>query len=764
MPECMNQSLRTVSTAPKRSCHKTGFGLLYLVLAVAFVFPAAGNGAEMTGKGRVLVLNSYHQGYTWGDNETAGVLDALKAANVKADPLIEYLDTKQLPKQEHFPQLLALYRAKYATSPPDVVLTMDDPAFDFALKYRQQLFAGKPIVFIGVNAFQPAMLGGEKNVTGAMEQQDFRGTVEAALSLQPETREVVVVHDYTPSGLATQREVMHHLAPLSGRISVRFLPEMTIDQILAALGELRSGSIVLAVSFGVDKAGRVFNHSELARLLSEKSPVPVYSTKVERLGHGIVGGSLMDGHTHGVQGGELALEVLRQGSAAGVPVVEYPRSELMFDYRQLVRFKIPVKRLPQGSKLVNRPQSFYGQHGQVINVALLIIGVLSASLVMVVVANRRRLKAEEELLESRSYQVLFENASDPIFILDCHGHLLESSSVARDMFKLGGDDGQSRLLTELASGEDVDNLRSFLQQIRKEGRGLFKTAFNVPQGESIPVEISCRAINYRGEESIFCSVRDIRERVIYEEKLRQLNNELERRIKERTKELTQVNRDLSSFCYAISHELLAPVARLKGFSQLLQEDLGENPDEAMYCAARIVVASEKLQQVIDSVLQLSRLAQSSFSPMPLNLSSMAREIAAEQVAGMPDRHIEVTIADGITADGDLQLVRLCLVNLIGNALKYSAHRATARVEFGFDPGQGALFVRDNGVGFDMINAERVFEPFIRLHREEEFAGSGIGLATVARIIELHGGRIWAEAAPDRGATFYFTLSAVKELS
>jgi PAS domain S-box-containing protein len=259
-------------------------------------------------------------------------------------------------------------------------------------------------------------------------------------------------------------------------------------------------------------------------------------------------------------------------------------------------------------------------------------------------------------------------------------------------------------------------------------------------------------------DKVFVMFEDITERTLAEEKIQRLNSDLEKMVNERTAELLRSNRDLASFCYAISHELHAPVARLKGLSQALQEVWAENPADAEYCAKRIEVASSELQRVINSVLQLSRLAQSSFVPQSLDLSELVREIADSLVSEAPQRQVEVIIAADITACGDASLVRLCLENLVGNAFKYTSRQPLTRIEFGRDVASGAFFIRDNGIGFDMAHADNLFEPFIRLHREDEFAGSGIGLATVQRIIERHGGKIWADSSSGVGATFYFTLT------
>jgi light-regulated signal transduction histidine kinase (bacteriophytochrome) len=238
------------------------------------------------------------------------------------------------------------------------------------------------------------------------------------------------------------------------------------------------------------------------------------------------------------------------------------------------------------------------------------------------------------------------------------------------------------------------------------------------------------------------------------------HEELESRVKERTAELERINSELEAFCYAISHEFRAPIARLEGFGTMMLEIAGENGDEPIInCARRIVAASNRLRIVIDELLTLNRLSRSEIHRSKINLSDMAMQIITELMESIGNRTINVVIASGITANGDRNLLEICMRNLLDNAVKYSAKNAKALVEFGetIIDGEHVYFVKDNGVGFDMAHAKNIFQPFCRLHSEDEFEGTGIGLSTVHRIIEKHNGRIWIEANPGQGVTAYFTL-------
>ncbi|MCC6880457.1 MAG: PAS domain S-box protein, partial [Rhodocyclaceae bacterium] len=256
------------------------------------------------------------------------------------------------------------------------------------------------------------------------------------------------------------------------------------------------------------------------------------------------------------------------------------------------------------------------------------------------------------------------------------------------------------------------------------------------------------------------TAQDITEQVLAREEVQRLNDGLEARVAARTAELTAANRELESFAYSISHDLRAPLRGIDGFSHLLAEEYAEKLDATgRDYLERVRRAAQRMGELIDDILELSRVTRQDMRRVRVDLSQIAAEAIEERARVEPGRRVEVSIEPGCIALGDPQLLRVLMQNLLENAWKYSRKADPARIAFGRETlaGETVFFVRDNGVGFDMKYADRLFSPFQRLHKPEEFEGSGIGLATVARVAHRHGGRVWAEASPDQGATLRFTL-------
>jgi PAS domain S-box-containing protein len=276
-------------------------------------------------------------------------------------------------------------------------------------------------------------------------------------------------------------------------------------------------------------------------------------------------------------------------------------------------------------------------------------------------------------------------------------------------------------------------------------------------GTVFPAEASISRVAI-GSTTIYTAIlRDVTEARRAEQAIQELNADL----RHRADQLESANRELEAFSYSVSHDLRAPLRTVTGFSQVLLEDFAEKLGaEGADYLQRIGEAGRRMAQLIDDLLELSRLTRGSIRRQPVDLSALARGIAQELRAAEPGRDVAFVAADGLVADADPHLIRALLTNLLDNAWKYTGKQPSARVEFGAEDGEAGtpvFFVKDDGVGFDMAYADKLFGAFQRLHGMKEYPGTGIGLATAQRIVHKHGGEIWAEAAPGRGAVFRFTL-------
>jgi light-regulated signal transduction histidine kinase (bacteriophytochrome) len=242
---------------------------------------------------------------------------------------------------------------------------------------------------------------------------------------------------------------------------------------------------------------------------------------------------------------------------------------------------------------------------------------------------------------------------------------------------------------------------------------------------------------------------------------------MEQHVRERTAQLEAANKELEAFAYSVAHDLRAPLRSIDGFSLALLEDCKDKLDDtAADYLNRVRAATQRMAALIDDILNLSRITRGEMVCEDVNLSSIASETAGELRSSQPDRQVDFEIPGGIVVKGDRRLLRIVVENLLGNSWKFTGKHPSARIEFGRTErdGQPAYFVRDDGAGFDLAFAAKLFAPFQRLHSFVDFPGTGIGLAIVQRVVNRYGGRLWAESAVEKGATFYFTLQPMEKMA
>lgn len=360
------------------------------------------------------------------------------------------------------------------------------------------------------------------------------------------------------------------------------------------------------------------------------------------------------------------------------------------------------------------------------------------------------------------HRTLWDASPDALFVLDEQGRILEANQTAIERYGYTRDELLNMTARDLATPDLLDQVAGRLREALASGAN-FEWRHRRKDGTELPVEIHAQGFTLaEGRPCILSSVRDITERKQGEEEIRRLTEELERRVEERTAQLQAVNRELEAFSYSISHDLRSPLRAIDGFSRIALEDSAAGIDSEGARVLQIIRDNvQKMTRLIDDLLAFSRLGRQELRTGTVDMAALAREVAEEARAQAPNRTIELRIGSLPPARGDRALLRQVFVNLISNAVKFTRSREVAIVEIDSRAAaeQNTYIIRDNGVGFDMAYVDKLFGVFQRLHRAEEYEGTGAGLAIVQRIIARHGGRVWAESQPDQGATFYFTLPA-----
>lgn len=491
---------------------------MVFILACLFLAPAYSNAVQ---KKNVLVLNSYHPGFSWTDSILKGIRSVLKPKN-GIELFVEYMDTKRHDTEDYFQRLKALYEIKYMKKKIDVILSSDDHALDFLLKYRNELFPGVPVVFCGVDRVEPERLAGHDRIFGVEEGLEFEKNIRMALRLHPEVESIAIVGDFTKSSLSYLGKIKKIEAKLSGQVRFDYLTNLTVKELQNAIKQLPYNSFIMYLILTRDRNGLVLSLEEGLSLIGKNSHVPVYIAWETPLGPNVMGGDIASAFKQGATSASLVKRIL-----AGEPLESLPKLQVgphvrLFNYPVMRRYGLKKTDLPKDSIIVNEPYSFYREHRTLVwNVMAAFMGlVLIVVLLSVNILSRKR--AEKELLASETrLKSLLETANEGFWEIDNDSRVVDLNP---EMCKIVGRKRENILGRAAYNFLDEPNQEIFQKEmtIRKKGiRSSYELQFTHPDGKNIHCLVNASPLfgEYQGKIGSFAMITDISERKRVEEQL-----------------------------------------------------------------------------------------------------------------------------------------------------------------------------------------------------------------------------------------------------
>ncbi len=759
----------------------------------------------------VLVLHSYHPGLSWTDTLNAGISETFRQQMPEVLLWVEYLDTKRNTDTSYLSLQAALLRHKLAQSTFNLIITTDNDALDFVLKYRDSIFRGAPVVFCGVNDFKPEQLLGQKGITGLAENPSFAETMRTALGLHPDTREFVVIGaDQAITDLLTDRSLRELEQRFPG---IRFTYWNNLDalELRSRLQKLTTGQLILVHGVMRNEEGVLVDYSGKNLFLSTHTDAPIYGFWDFEMGTGCVGGKMVQGKTEGTRVAELAIKILEGADPGSTPVDTDTPSRFIFDYVQLQRFGISEKALPEDSLVLNQPARFYQIDKRYIWTATVGVGVLLAALAMLVSAIRRRQEAQavlrrhkeqlEEAVRARTEHLRTANdelerevheriraegdlrkvrasleievdrrTTDLRFEIEqrrlAEAHIRDREAKARALINAPtetlllmdqagiildiNETGASRL------GRNRESLYGLsLYALLPEKRGQrFRQAVD---GVFATGEVG--SINEYGEEQDL----DLRFYPVFDDGGQVTRVAVfmadvtgARRMARQIMLLDKIN-SLGRMAAGIAHEIRNPLTGIHGYLYAMDEiceDLPETEPVSVLRAtiAKIRKAAGKMESVIRRVLDFSKPGTPRLELLDLSVpvqEGLSLMLPTLRKAGIS---VDTDFAPVPAILGDRMQLEQAVINIVDNAARAVRNNTGAKniaLRIVCDEDRLRLCVADNGPGITAADRERIFDPFYTTASD----GTGIGLSIVQRIVADHNGAIHVGESPMGGAEF-----------
>lgn len=743
---------------------------------------------------RILFINSYHRGFLWSDGIEDGIQETLKSYKQPVDLYIEYLDTRRFPDSNYLSSVAEMFISKHSKTVYDAVIVSDNPAFDFAVKYREKIFPNSPIIFCGYNSFRPEIIKDMTNISGVNEEIDFSGTIEMALAVHPKTKKLVfVTTDHYSTGKQNQEAVEKTLIPTyQNRYQIQQIKNLYLQEIKKELANLNPNDTLVFI-FGTPIDSRNNKSMKIEEYYKQQaiaSAAPTYSFWDFTLNTGIMGGNIITGLDQGRAATELVLKILNGEPIDQIPVIMDVATKKIFDFNAMTRFNISESALPINSVIINKPDNFYQRYKTYIWVIIGTIIILLSFLTILFAYSRHlgfhlqletneRRKAEEalklhyneleQIIAERTAEIERMNASlrerEALF----HGMFETHSAI---MFLVSPETGEIFEANQSSVnfyGYTIDKLKSLkiydLNQLtreeidyeinlaRTEKRKYFLFRHRLSNGEIRDVEVHSTPIIWQQHNLLFSIVHDITQRKLTDEAL-----------KNRERELKELNATKDQLFSIIAHDLRNPFNAILSFSEHLLENIETiSVEESREFIKDIHFAANSTFKLLNNLLDWARTQTNQVKiflekiDISININDVLRDLSA--VASNKNITLRYINPRETFVYADQNMFNTILRNLISNSIKYTPLGGTIKVETKIKGDFIQFSVSDNGIGMTKEIQNQLFISNVNhsTHGTNNEKGTGLGLVICQAFVKKLDGNIWVESEVGKGSIFIFTL-------
>ncbi len=707
----------------------------------------------------ILLINSYHPGFTWTDGITSGVKEAI-SGRPDINLFVEYEDAKRfsdLASQEHFKEYII---EKYRSYKLDLLITSDNNALDFVVKNQLDKKWNVPVVFCGISNFEDYKIENQ-NYFGILETDDWLPIFDAIIKIHNNDLDrFYFISENSSTGKIREAIIKKCFGDMNVKTQLIFLDNYTVESLLKVVENIKGKSVIYYHGIGVDSYGNPVVPENLGVELARHSNVPVYTSYRNIIGQGVVGGFVRSGLIHGLQTAELALKILDGVDKNIIPKVAIQGGEFVFDYNILKKFNLNLNNFPQDAVFINKPKKILEEYRREVLAILAFILVLFTVIIFLIASYIKRVKAEKKFRESESkFREFAELLPQIVFEIDFNGRFQFVNNHALDKFGFTKEDFSHGIsMFDLIAPEDKERVRE----------NISKLTHRLTPDNSVYTVLSKDDVRYLYEIHPTLMLKDgkpvgIRGIGIDITRQKQFEQEL---IVSR-KKAEESDKLKSAFLANMSHEIRTPLNSIVGFSYLLSErNLTE--EEIKNMAKYIRTSSDHLLMLINDIIDVSKIeaGQLEFNISNVSISELMTEMnlyMEREKIRCEKEHIKVVFKTNITQNGimvktDGLRLKQVLYNLINNALKFTEQ---GMIEYGYQKQNENIvfYVKDTGIGISDDLGEKVFNRFVKLNSKDGklYPGFGLGLSISKQLAEMLGGELWHKPNQNGGTIFYFSI-------